>query len=162
MQKSWGEALHDGIVSGTIAGLATAATAAICGARESGSAVAPVNATSHVLFGEEAGTVEGIDAKHTPLGFAIHMGSAIFWATLYEKAFGAAADRGDVTKAFAGGKAVASLAYLTDYHAVPKRLTPGWEERISAGSLALVFSALALSLPLRGLWKSRTSLPRPH
>ena len=62
-----------------------------------------------------------------------------------------AADRGQIAKALLGGGTVAALAYVTDYHAVPERLTPGWEERVSNRSLALIYAVLALSLPVRGL-----------
>jgi hypothetical protein len=50
-----------------------------------------------------------------------------------------------------GGAGVSALAYVTDYHVVPKRLTPGWEERVSNRSLALIYAVLALSFPVRGL-----------
>jgi hypothetical protein len=36
-----------------------------------------------------------------------------------------------------------------DYHVVPRRLTPGFEMRVSKSALALVYAALAL-----GLWAS--------
>lgn len=153
--KTWGEALQDALVSGAIAGAATTIAAAWCGARDSGSAVAPINATAHIAFGDEAASVDGADMKHTGLGFLLNAGAAVMWATLYEKAFGAAAERGEVTKAFSGGKAIAGLAYLTDYHAVPKRFTPGWELRVSDRSLMIIYTALALSLPLRGLMRGR-------
>lgn len=149
--KSWNDALRDGVLSGAISGAATAAVAALCGARERGSAIAPINATSHILHGPEAGRVTDVDLAHTAVGLPIHVGSAMLWATLYERAFGGAADRGEVGKAIAGGYAIAALAYLMDYHGVPKRLTPGWEHSVSGGSLALVFATLALSLPVRGL-----------
>jgi hypothetical protein len=152
--KSWNDALRDALWSGAIAAGATAVTAAICGARESGSAIAPLNAASHAIFGPEAQHARRPDLKHTPLGAVINAGASVFWAVLYEKAFGDAADRGDATKAIAGGAAVAGLAYLTDYHLVPKRLTPGWEARMSPDSLLLVYAALALSLPMRGLGRA--------
>jgi hypothetical protein len=152
--KSWNDALHDAFGSGAIAAGAVSITAAICGKRESGSAIGSVNASSHAIFGPEAQHTQGPDLKHTPLGAFINAGASVFWAVLYEKAFGAAADRGDVTKALAGGAAIAGLAYVTDYHLVPKRLTPGWEARISSDSLLLVYAALALSLPVRGLGRA--------
>jgi hypothetical protein len=154
--KSWNEALRDALGSGAIAAAATEGTAALLGARQSGSAVAPLNASSHVIYGEEAEHTHAADLKHTPLGVLINAGASFFWAALYEKAFGAAADRGDVGKAFAGALAVAGVAYLTDYHVVPKRLTPGWEAHMSHASLPLVYGALALSLPLRGLGRAHT------
>lgn len=154
-QKTWSEAVQAAFISGAIAGAATAVAVAIAGKRESGSAAAPINATSHVVHGSQAASVTDADIPHTALGFLINTGAAVFWATLYEKAFGAAAERGDIAQAWFGGKSVAGLAYMTDYHAVPKRLTPGWEERVSNRSLMSVYAALALSLPVRGLLQSR-------
>jgi hypothetical protein len=137
--------------SGAIACVVTAAAAATVGAFASGSAVAPINATSHVIHGEGAANVTTIDGRHTALGLAINYGASAFWAGLYEAGFGRAAERGEVAKASAGAVAVAALAYVTDYHLVPKRLTPGWEERMPRRSLALIYTALALCLPVRGL-----------
>jgi hypothetical protein len=159
--KSWNESIEDALITGAIACAATALTAALCGARQSGSAAGPINATSHVVYGREAETVTNVDVKHTVLGFAINAGASVFWALLYEKLFGATADRGRVAQAFFGGKAIADLAYLTDYHLVPKRLTPGWEAHVSERSLLLIFNVLAISLPLRGLlrnWVQRSRL----
>lgn len=148
--KTWRETLVDAAVSGTIGGAATAATAAACGARDSGSAIAAINAVSHILWGSDASNVRVADAKHTLPGLLLNAGAGIFWAVIYENVFGEAADDGDATKALLGGGAVAALAYVTDYHVVPKRLTPGWEERVSNRSLALIYAALALSFPVRG------------
>jgi hypothetical protein len=153
--KTWTEAVSDAALTGSLACVATAAGAALCGLRDSGSAVAPINATSHVVWGEAAAAVEDIDWPHTALGFAVNYGASAFWAALYEKLFGAAAERRDVGTAAGGALAVTALAYLTDYHVVPKRLTPGWEKRIRPASLALVYGALAVSLPLRGLLRTR-------
>jgi hypothetical protein len=143
--------MRDALITGSIACIATLAAAALCGARRNGNAVAPVNATSHVLWGEEAGRALAVDAKHTVPGVALNEGACVFWAAFYEKAFGGAADRGNTAAAFAGGGAIAALAYLVDYHLVSKRLTPGWELHLDRRSLAVVYAALALSLPLRGL-----------
>ena len=129
--KSWREAIHDAALSGSVACLATAATAAACGKAESRSAMAPINAISHVVWGEEADQALDADFKHTAPALAINEGASIFWATLYERFFGSAADEGDVARAFLGGGAIAALAYVTDYHVVPTRLTPGWETRLS-------------------------------
>ena len=79
----------------------------------------------------------------------------MFWATFYERYFGRAADRGDVSTALVGGRIVAAAAYVTDYHLVPKRLSPGWEHRLSGRSLVATYAVLALSLRLRGLLAKR-------
>lgn len=49
------------------------------------------------------------------------------------------------------GAAVSTLACVTDYHVVPKRLTPGFELRLPAGALAAAYAALALGLSAREL-----------
>jgi hypothetical protein len=141
----------DALISGTIAGIATTLAAAACSKAERSSAVAPLNAVSHVTWGNEAARHTDVSLKYTGTGFVLNHAAAVLWATLYERWFGRAAESGDVAGALTGGAVVAGLAYLTDYHLVPERLTPGFEKRLSGRSLAAVFGALALSLPLRGL-----------
>jgi hypothetical protein len=143
--------LETAVASGAVVCAVTAAVAAAAGARSSGSAVAPINAISHVVHGSRAARVRTMDATHTGLGLAINFGASAFWAGIYEAAFGRAAESGELVKAAAGAAAVATLAYVTDYHVVPKRLTPGWEERKPPRSLALIYGALAICLPVRGL-----------
>lgn len=154
--------LRDALVTGSIACVATLAAAALLGARERGSAVAPINANSHILWGEEAAQARKPDLKHTVPGIALNEGACVFWAAFYEKAFGGRAERGDVAAAVAGGGAIAALAYLVDYHLVSKRLTPGWELQLSGRGLAVMYAALALSLPLRGLLRRRGGFTAPR
>ena len=157
--------MKDALVAGSIVCVATAAAAAVRGMTDSGSAVAPINATTHVVYGPEAGDVDVPDLKHTMLGLVINAGASVFWATIYERLFGRAGNRGDVGRALLGGGMVAAIAYLVDYHLVPKRLTPGWEERVSGRSLAMIFAAMALSLPMRSILKplpQRIHLVRGH
>jgi len=158
--QRWGATLQDALVAGSIVCVFTVAAAALRGMTDSGSAVAPINATSHVVYGPEAGNVDVPDFKHTMLGLAINAGASVFWATLYERLFGRAGSRGDVGRSLLGGGVVAALAYLVDYHLVPKRLTPGWEERVSGRSLAMIFGAMALSLPVRSILERRHGDPR--
>jgi hypothetical protein len=82
----------------------------------------------------------------------------MFWSAIHEIVFGDAADDRGPTTALLGGGAIAALTYVVDYHVVTKRLTPGWEEHVSSRSLALIYAALALSLPTRGLSRSWWSL----
>lgn len=152
---SWSRTLQDALVAGAIVCVGTAAAAALRGMLDSGSAAAPINATTHAIYGEGAGDVEVPDFKHTLLGLAINAGASVFWATLYERLFARAGTRGDVGRSLLGGGAVAALAYLVDYRLVPKRLTPGWEARVSGRSLAMIFAVMALSLPVRRLLDRR-------
>ena len=138
------------IATGSLAGLATSATLAVLGAREAGSAVAPINATSHVLWGDEAATADAVDVKHTLPGLLINVGAGVFWA-LARELLADRLPRRDRATSVATGIAVAGLAYVVDYHLIHRRLTPGWELRLPRHSVALGFGALGLSLALAGL-----------
>jgi hypothetical protein len=143
------------LVSGSLAGLATTAAVAAAGAREAGNAAAPINATSHVLWGDdEAGAADAVDLKHTLPGLLINVGAGVFWASVYEL-LRSRLPRDDGYAALAGGAAVAGLAYVVDYHLIPRRLSPGWELRVSRGAVAVGFAVLGLALGLTGLARAR-------
>jgi hypothetical protein len=138
------------VVSGSLAGAAATAAVALCGVRETGSGAAPINATSHVLWGDEAGAARGVDVKHTLPGLLINVGAGVFWALVHELWLERLPRRDRVTAA-ATGAAVAGVAYVVDYHLLPRRLTPGWELRLPPRSVALGFAALGLGLCVAGL-----------
>lgn len=143
---SWRKAAHAAVVPGLLAGAAVSAVAALRGRTDSGSAIAPLNATSHVLWGERASAVERFTVRHTVLGVAINTASALMWALGFQKIFGRAIARNGAPAALLGGAATAGVAYATDYHVMPRRLTPGWEHRVSARSMGYIFAAFALGL----------------
>jgi hypothetical protein len=142
---------RNAFISGTIAGVATALTAALCARRYGITSVAPINAVSHVLWGDEARAQDTLSVKYTGTGFVTNHAACIFWAAIYEALFGSDARRGEAGKALLGAALVTGAAYVTDYHLVPKRLTPGYELRLRGGALAAIYGALAAALPLRGL-----------
>ncbi len=149
--KSWTEALRDGVISGGWASLASTATLAARSQIENGTPYAATNATSHVFWGERALRQDSPSLRYTAAGYGVHHGSAIFWASIYEKLFGARADAGETLPALAGGVAVAGLASFVDYQLTPQRLQPGYEERLSTPSLLLMYGVLGLSFAIRGL-----------
>ena len=130
------------LASGALSGSASALVAAWHGRQEAGSVAAPLNATSHIVWGGEAANHDQVSAKYTATGLALHYGASFFWAAIYELLPGPAPLRAAAT---------AGLAYVTDYHVVPKRLTPGFELRLSKRSLATIYVALALGLCARDL-----------
>jgi hypothetical protein len=157
--------LSRAVKSGTISGLATAAVASLAGKRENGSYAAPLNATSHIIWGDKAAKQDQTSLKYTLTGFLLNHGSAIFWASFYEKM---AAGRGSgrregrvsspgaanlpqVMSPLCRAAAVAAAAYVIDYHAIPKRFTPGFEKRLSGKSMAAIFFTLAAGLAARDL-----------
>lgn len=167
--RNRGEILRRAIVSGTVGGLAAATAASLAGKCEEGSYAAPLNATSHILWGDEAASKDRASLKYTLSGFLLNHGSAIFWALFYEKLFGArAAGSAPPTRAngrrtkgrtappslarpLLGAGAVTAAAYVIDYHLIPRRFTPGFEKRISGKSLSAIFAALAMGLAARDL-----------
>jgi len=141
--------LLDALISGTVSGIATAAVASAAARSEGEPAAAPLNAVSHVLWGDEAGRQDDVSLRYTATGFATNHAACVFWAGVYEalrRRVGAG-----TLGALASAPAVAVLAYVVDYHLVPRRLTPGYELRLSGRSLTSIYAALALSLPVRAL-----------
>lgn len=153
--KGWNAALRDGARSGALAGVAVNLATAACGKVELDKPAAPLNAVSHSLWGEKAAGRNDVSVKYTLNGLAINAGATIFWATVYETLFGDAADRGRVPLALVGGGVVAGLAYVTDYYLVPQRLTPGYEKRLSAKGLLLIYGVLGIGLAAGALLRRR-------
>lgn len=144
------------LVSGALAGAATTLAAALAGRRLAGSSTAPLNATSHFLWGARAGRQNRPSIKYTVTGVATNFAASVFWALFYEGLAG----RGRRTPARAAVDAtlVSAAAYVTDYHVVPERLTPGWEKRLPGRALAAIYGALALGLCARDfLWNTARS-----
>lgn len=135
------------LVSGAAAGVATTVTALLAGRREAGSYAAPLNATSHAVWGEAAARQDDVSLKYTGVGLLFNCAASLFWAGFYEKWFASGAGRRQRRAMFRplmGAAAVTAGAYVTDYYLVPKRLTPGFEKRVSGKSLATIYGALAL------------------
>lgn len=129
------------------AGVATAVTtgAALLVSRwQTGRAPAALNATSHIVWGDKAATVDELDWAHTTLGGLLNAGAMAAWAAVAELLPRARTP----LAALAKGTLVSALAYVTDYYVVPKRLTPGFEKRLSARGLGIMYGALAGGLGL--------------
>ena len=147
----WKNSLREGVVSGTLAGLFSAVVLLVTGKRETGSAVAPVNAESHWLWGDESLREDRPTWRHTLTGIVTHQLSTVFWATLYALVRGHRRAVNAVPEALLGGIATSAAAAAIDYTLVPKRLTPGFEHRLSTRSMFGVFAALAGGIALGAL-----------
>ena len=150
------EFITDTLETGAIASTATTVAASALGAAELGNAFSPLNAVSHILWGDRAAFVDEATAKETITGVALNGAAVTAWAGLYELLAGRRARRSnlgrdDIQQSLLAGAAVAGIAYVTDYYLVPKRFTPGFEKRLSNKSLFGIYATLALSLGLGGL-----------
>lgn len=147
----WKTAVREGAVAGTVASVLSTAVLATAGARQAGSAVAPTNAVSHWLWGEESLHAQRPSLRHTLTGYVTHHLASIFWATLYSRLYGHRENAKTVPQAVAGGIATSAVACLVDYQLVPKRLTPGFEHRLSTAAMVATFGALAAGFALGSL-----------
>jgi len=144
-------ALREGAVTGTVAALFSTAVLALAGRRGSGSTVAPINAVSHWLWGDESLHADEPSLRHTLTGYVTNHLAAIFWAMLYSGVYGHREEAKQLPQAVAGAVATSAVAYVVDYHVVPKRLTPGYEHRISSGAMLATYGALAAGLAIGAL-----------
>ena len=149
--KKWHQLIRNSLYTGSVASAATTLAVAVCGEVQNGNSLAPINAISHIAWGDQAAVENDFSWKHTATGVVLNTAAVTSWAVLYESAFGERVRRGDVVGAVLGGLGVASLAYVVDYHIVPARLTPGFEKRLSTRSLGVVYSVLGLTLGLGAL-----------
>lgn len=145
---SWRQALSEGVVGGSLASILSTCVLAAAGARQAGSAVAPINAASHWLWGEESLHADRPTLRHTLIGYLTQHAASIFWATLYSWVYGHRDDAKQLPQAVAGAIATSAVAGLVDYQLIPKRLTPGYEHRVSTGAMVATFAALAAGFAL--------------
>jgi hypothetical protein len=78
LDKEWPQIGRSAVVTGVVAALVSAAALAAAAKMEGKGALQPINATSHWLNGDAAAKVELPTARHTVVGFATHLLSAIF------------------------------------------------------------------------------------
>ena len=126
---------------------ATSAALVLLSAKDTGRPAAALNATSHIVWGDQAAKFDEWDVRHTLVGTLLNAGAMGFWSTVQaflpepRSVFGAARNAAIVTV----------LAYATDYHLVPQRLNPGFEQRLSRKSLFGAYAVLAAALAVSAL-----------
>lgn len=145
MTTTWKQALREGAVSGSIASLLSAGYLAWAGYRHGGPA-APVNAVSHWFFGDRALHRDQASLRYTLTGYLTHHGAALFWGVLHAKFWAARAQHKQPLPAVAGAVAASGVACFVDYQLTPKRLTPGFEHRLSRPELTNVYAFFAAGL----------------
>jgi hypothetical protein len=136
----------------SIATTATTAAALFISKAETNHVAAALNATSHILWGDKAAKHDNADLEHTFVGGALNASAMSAWAFVNEVLPRARTPLGAVAK----GAIVSALAYVTDYLIVPKRLTPGFEKRLSPTGMLTMYGTLAGALAV-GEWLARRS-----
>jgi hypothetical protein len=112
-----------------------------------------LNAVSHIVFGDEAAARDRPSLKYTLTGVVLNAAAVTAWAGVQH--FLLTRRRGRARPAIARellrGAATSGLAYAVDYALVPRRLNPGFEQRLSGGALVAIYGILAFSLGLGSL-----------
>jgi hypothetical protein len=145
---AWKQALREGAVTGSLAGILSTAVLALAGARQNRSAAAPINAASHWIWGDESLREDRLTLRHTLLGLLTQHAASIFWAALYSRIYGHRPEAKQWPQALAGAATTCAIAGVVDYMVVPKRLTPGYEHRLSTNAMVAVYAALAAGFAL--------------
>ena len=141
-------AIRTGLIAGAFASVASTIALGVCGRYEAGSSTATTNAISHWIWDREALFRKSPSLRHTVLGYAIHHGSATFWAVLYAWLHANRRPARSVPAALGGAGVAAATACAVDYLATPRRLTPGFEHHLSKSAMAAVYASFAVGLAL--------------
>jgi hypothetical protein len=141
--KSWGVALKDSLFSGTITNADLLAALAVFAKARRESAISPINAISHAVWGQRAARADSPSLQYTIPSLIINQVGTILWAMIYEKLRG---EDVHARRILPNAGLISALAYITDYRIMPKRLTPGYELRLPPKALYGIYGALALSL----------------
>lgn len=149
--KPWNAAFREALLSGTVASLLSAAALAWAGRREERASAAPLNATSHWLWGDRALRRDRPTLRHTLAGYLIHHAAATFWAAVHARALGDKPQAAEPVPALAAASITAAAACFVDFRLTPHRLTPGFEHRLSRPALAGVYACFAVGLALGSL-----------
>lgn len=142
----WSAALRTGLIAGAWASVLSTAALMHVGRRETGSAFAPTNATSHWLWGAESLRADHPTLRHTAVGYVTHHLAATFWATLHAWWFGNRPDAQSAPAALAGAAVASAISCAVDYTVTPRSLRPGFEHRLSRPALGVMYAAFALGL----------------
>ena len=134
------------IRTAALATVATTVATALAGLIENRNAAAPINAISHVVWGDRAAHQEALTAKYTALGAAVNAAAMVSWAAFHHLAFKPHGRPTGFVNSLARGAATAGVAYVVDYHVVPRRLTPGFEKRLPGRALFVIYAVMAASL----------------
>jgi hypothetical protein len=134
--------LGHAIASGLTATMTSTGALAAAALAEGKGPAQPLNATSHIVYGNDAAHYRDADIDHTIIGLGTHAAATVFWAAAFETSLVLRPAR---TPAALVGRAgsIALMAALVDYTVTPKRFTPGWELVLSKTSIAVVYAAMA-------------------
>jgi hypothetical protein len=143
---TWSQTIHDAWISGSVASIASTICLSLVGKAELDKSAAPINGPSQWIWGRYAPYENRFSLRYTVVGYLIHHAASVFWALLHEKLRQRMARADTVAAAIVPAVVTTTAAYTVDFHFTPKRLTPGFEHRLSKGALLMVYGSFALGL----------------
>ncbi len=149
--------LQRSCVSGNAAGLLMAVAIGAVSQTVTGRSAPGFNTISHMVWGERAARQPDWSPGYTGIGLVLNQLACLFWAGCYEAMDHRQTDL--PARPVILACTVSALAYLVDYHVVPRRLTPGFELVFPRRSFPFLYAGLAVSL-LGGLELRRWLSPQ--
>ena len=89
------------------------------------------------------------DSVRSLVGCFVNCAAMGGWAVIHETIFLKSKSKNRLANA----AIITALAYLIDYHIVPKRYTPGFEKRFSNRGVALGYLAMFIAFAVSHRWK---------
>lgn len=133
--------------STAVATATTTASLLWLGKRHARTPWAPLDAVSHIAWGDRAFAREELDVRHTLVGFLLSLGAVAGWSALHALVVGRPMrTRFAIPLELASGAAVAATAYVVDFKILPERFTPGFEWKLPRKPLRRLYVILAASL----------------
>lgn len=145
--------LKNSLIVGGIASAATTMAAIVFSRAEKKPPVAAINAVSHIAWGDSAFGEEKPTIKHTATGAVLNAAAVTSWSMLLQLVL--PKKNRNLTDTLAKTAAVTAAAYVIDYHVVPQRLTPGFEEKLSKKALFGIYTVMAISMALASVNQER-------
>src|SRR3954471_10369972 len=105
------EAGRAALISGSAASAVSATMLALGGVAEEGSAAGPINGPSQWIWGEEEARTREPTLRHTAVGYAIHHGTSLMWATAYERLFAEGREGKPTARIMAEAAGATAVAY---------------------------------------------------
>lgn len=105
-----------------------------------------MNGPSQWIWGRHAPYENRFSLRYTVVGYTIHHAASVFWAILHEKLRSRLNPARSKAATIAPAIVTTAAAYVVDFYVIPKRLTPGFEHRLSKHSLLMVYGTFALGL----------------
>ena len=142
-----GPALYNIGLLCTVAFLITTVGLLVLGPTDQRSPFAPVNAISHMLYGQRAYAIDEPKPKYLLPGVALNFGAMLGWSVVAEIALRQLKlPLPQMAVNFLICSGVTVIAYIVDYYVVPKRFTPGFEHVFSSRSMLVLYALMAASL----------------